>query len=175
MEDIFITIFTIIQSSFITFLQSTTFFVIKMLLAIYTTVLVVDVILLSYLSDVRGQLRKMRKGAASSRVLKRTDVREWLLIVDRLNSQDEKQYRAAILQADQFVYKSLEMQGYSGSNFAERLAQIPSGSFASLDVVRDAHSLCKKIIQDDDLRITKEQSKNALGVYEKFLKNLDVL
>jgi hypothetical protein len=35
--------------------------------------------------------------------------------------------------------------------------------------------LSKKIVQDEKLRITKEQAKNALIVYEKFLKEIDVL
>ena len=175
MEDIFITIWTAIQDGYFAFLQSKTFFVIKIFLVIYTTVLVVDVLLLAYLSDVRKQLRKLSRGAPNIKVAKKADMREWAAITDRLNSQDEKQYRAALLQADQFVYKSLETQGYSGSNFAERMAQIPPDSYASLEAARDVHTLVKQIIREDNLRITKEQAQNALGVYEKFLRNLDVL
>jgi len=175
MEDVFITIWTAVYDGYIIFLQSTTFFVIKIFLAIYTTVLVVDVLLLVYLSDVRNQLRKLKKGTSNTKVTKRADMREWSSIMDRLNSQDERQYRAAMLQADQFVYKSLETQGYSGVNFAERISQIPADSFASLEATRDVHALVKQIILKDDLRITKEQAQNALGVYEKFLRNLDIL
>jgi len=175
MEEIFITIWTAAQDGYMTFLQSTTFFVIKILLAIYTTVLVVDVLLLIYLGDVRSQLRSLRRGASSTKVAKKADIREWLSIEKRLKSQEEKQYRAAVLQADQFVYNSLETQGYSGMNFSERVSQIPPGSCASLDGARDVHSLAKQIILKDDLRITKEQAQNALGVYEKFLRNLDIL
>jgi len=175
MEEIFITIWTVTYDVYVAFLQSTTFFVIKIFLAIYTTVLVVDVLLLAYLSDVRGQLRKLRRGAPSTKVAKKADMREWSSITDRLSSQDEKQYRAALLQADQFVFKSLETQGYSGANFAERVSQIPPNSCSSLDAARDVHTLVKKIILEDELRITKEQAQNALGVYKKFLQNLDIL
>ena len=157
------------------FLESTVFFIIKIFLAIYTTVLVVDVILLMYLGDVRAQLRGLRKGTSNIKTTKRVEMREWAMISSRLNSQDEKQYRAAILEADQLVYKSLELQGYSGGNFAERIAQVPPGSFTALDIVRDVHELSKKIILDNKLRITKEHAQNALDVYEKFLKNLDIL
>ncbi len=175
MEEIFITIFTTIQEWYTLFLQSTTFFVIKIFLVIYSTVLIVDVMMLVYLSDVRNQLRKLQKGVSNIKATKKSDMREWASIMSRLKSQDEKQYRAALLQADQFVYKSLELQGYNGTNFAERLAQIPAGAYTSLDVVRDVHSLVKQIVAKDDLRITKEQAKNALGVYEIFLQALDVL
>ena len=166
---------TTVYDVFNTFLHSTTFFVVKIFLVIYTTVLVVDVILLMYLGNVRDQLRNMRMGSANVKTTKRKEHREWKVIVDRLDSGDEKQYRAAILEADHFVYKSLNVQGYNGSTFAERVAQIPAGSFSTLDIVRDVHALSKKIIHDKHLRITKEQAKNALDVYKKFLIDLDIL
>ena len=175
MEDILITIWTTLQNGYFAFLQSKTFFVIKIFLIIYTTVLVVDVLLLAYLSDVRKQLRKLVKGTANAKVTKKADIREWASIMDRLNSQDEKQYRAALLQADQFAYKSLETQGYSGANFAERIAQVPLDTCSSLETVRDVHTLVKQIVLKDDIRITKEQAQNALKIYEKFLQDIDVL
>ncbi len=175
MEEYFIILWEAIYNIVVAFLNSTVFFVIKIFLAIYTTVLVVDVILLMYLGNVRKQLRELRKGSGNVKITKRTDVSDWAMITNRLNSQDEKQYRAAILEADQMVYKSLEIQGYSGGNFAERIAQVPPDSFTALNVVRDVHVLSKKIILDDKLRITKDQAQNALDVYEKFLKNLDIL
>lgn len=175
MENIFVTIWTAIYEFFVAFWHSKAFFVIKIFLAIYTAVVIVDIILLMYLGDVRKQLRGMRMGTKNVKTSKREEQKRWKEIMDRLDAKDEQQYRAAILEADQFVYQSLEVQGYSGGNFAERIAQIPAGSFTSLDVVRDVHNLSKKIIQDDKLRITKEQAQNALDVYKKFMKELDVL
>lgn len=175
MEDFFVTMWTAIYEFFVAFWHSKIFFVIKIFLAIYTAVVIVDIILLMYLGNVRKQLRDLRMGTTSVKTSKRTEQKRWKEIMDRLDAKDEQQYRAAILEADQFVYQSLEVQGYSGGNFAERIAQIPSGSFTSLDIVRDVHNLSKKIIQDDELRITKEQAQNALDVYKKFMKELDIL
>ncbi len=175
MEDVFVTIWAAVQDGYFAFLHSRTFFVIKIFLVIYTTVLVVDVLLLAYLSDVRKQLRKLSRGVANTKVSKKADIREWTSIMDRLNSKDEKQYRVALLQADQFVYKSLETQGYNGTNFAERISQIPPNSYSALEAARDVHTLVTQIVRDNNFRITKEQAQNALGVYEKFLHNLDVL
>lgn len=175
MEDFFITMWTAIYEFFVAFWQSKVFFAIKIFLAIYTAVVIVDIILLMYLGDVRKQLRDLRMGTKNVKTSKRAEQKRWKEIMDRLDTKDEQQYKAAILEADQFVYQSLEVQGYSGGNFAERIAQIPVGSFTSLDIVRDAHQLSKKIIQDNELRITKEQAQNTLGVYKKFMKELDVL
>jgi hypothetical protein len=175
MEEIFGVIVSTIFGWGSGFFQSTTFFVIKVFLAIYSAVLIVDVILLVYLGNVPRQLRTMRKGAANVKVSKKPDQRKWDDIIKRLDSNEMNQYKAAILEADRFVFVALDLQGYGGDHFSERLAQLPEGSFTSLNAVRDVHTLSNKIIQDQNIVITKEQAKNALGVYEKFLKNLDVL
>ena len=175
MSDTIILIIATIQNYFLMFIHSWVFLLIKLFLMIYTTVLIVDVILLMYLGDVRKQLRALKMGAANVKVSKKPDQLRWRAIMKRLESDDERQYRAAILEADKFVYEAMAEQGYSGGNFAERIAQIPPGSFDTLDVVRDVHTLSKKIIFDDNVRITKQQAQNALAVYEQFLKDLDVL
>ncbi len=165
----------IARNYFHIFTHSTFFLVIKIFLVIYSTVLIVDVILLVHLGNVRKQLRSMRMGTSAKKTTKSTDVREWQAIMNRLTSHDEQQYLAAILEADRFVYRALEVHGYSGSNFSERLAQIPVGSFSSLPAVQDVHALSNMIIQKGAITITEEQTRNALGVYEKFLKNIDFL
>ncbi len=169
------TFLTIISEWFFAFADSTFFLMIKFFLAIYSAVLIVDVILLIHLGNVRNQLRAMHKGDSSVKTTKRQDIRIWNAIIERLNSDDEDQYKVAILEADQFVFKALEIQGYSGDNFAERLAQLPAGSFTSIGFVRDVHTLSNKIVQNTNVSVTQEQAKNALGVYEKFLKNIDYL
>ena len=175
MDDTIILVISTVQNLFYAFVHSVFFLVLKIFLMIYTTVLIVDVILLMYLGDVRKQLRAMKMGAANVKISKKPDQLKWRSIMERLETDDEKQYRAAILEADKFVYDSLAVQGYGGGNFAERIAQVPPGSFESLDVVRDVHALSKKIVFDDKVRITKEQAQNALTVYEQFLKDLDIL
>jgi hypothetical protein len=174
-EEFLLAIWDFIYTFVVTILQSKTFFVFKIFMAVYTTVLIVDVILLVYLGDMRKKMRELKKGASTIKTSKKSDVMKWQKIANRLLTDDEKQYRAAILEADQFVYEILEIQGYSGGNFAERISQIPPGSFSSLETIRVVHDLSRKIVLDEKLRITKEQAQNALNVYEKFLKETDVL
>jgi hypothetical protein len=175
MEDVLVTLGSTVQNLFVAFLHSGLFLFIKILLVIYSTVLIVDVILLIHLGDVRKQLRSMRMGTSAKKTSKKNDMREWSAIIDRLRSDDAKQYLVAILEADHFVYKSLDVQGYGGSTFSERLAHIPQGSLSSLDAVRDVHALSNKIVQKENVQITREQAKNALDVYEYFLQSIDVL
>jgi hypothetical protein len=174
-EDIITSVIATTTDTFQWFVDSTLFLVIKIFLVIYSTVLIVDVILLVYLGDVRKQVRSMRTGSSARKASKSADMREWHAIMQRAESTDAQQYLVAILEADRFVYRSLETQGYSGATFAERLSQVPRGSFTSLDAVRDVHQLSNKIVQDEKIVLTQEQARNALGVYQKFLEDIDIL
>lgn len=169
------TIFSLAQTLFTAFIGSTFFLVIKIFLVIYTTVLIVDIILLVHLGNVRKQWRQHRSGTSAIKASRAADQREWKSIMHRLSSDEVRQYAIAILEADRFVFRALEVQGYAGDTFAERLAHIPAGSFSSLSAVRDAHQLSNAIVQKQDLVLTKEQTENALGVYEKFLQDIDYL
>ena len=52
---------------------------------------------------------------------------------------------------------------------------IPAGSFSSLEAVRDVHQLSNAIVQKQNIVLTQEQTKNALGVFEKFLTDIEFL
>lgn len=174
-NEVWMTFFSTIDKIVVAFIGSTFFLVLKILLVIYTTVLIVDIILLIHLGNVRKQLRGLRTGTSALKVSRSADQREWRAIMQRISSDDPKQYAIALLEADRFVFRALEVQGYGGDTFAERLARIPGGSFSSLDAVRDAHHLSNMIVQKYEIVLTVEQTRNALGVYEKFLSDIDFL
>ena len=174
-SEVWLTIFSTGQTAFGAFTNSTFFIVLKLLLAIYTTVLIVDIILLIHLGNVRKQLRSLRTGTSALKASRSADQREWRAIMQRVTSIEEKQYAIAILEADRFTFRALEVQGYAGDTFAERISRIPAGSFSSLGAIQDAHQLSNAIVQKADMTLTQEQTKNALGVYEKFLKDIDFL
>ncbi len=168
-------VINVLTNGYLWVVHSTIFLIIKLFLAVYSAVLIVDVALLIYLGNVRNQLRNMRTGTSAMKTSKSSDVREWRAITKRLESNEPEQLLAAILEADRFVFAALDTQGYSGATFAERLNQIPMGSFTSLDIVRDVHALSNKIIQNPQLRVTQAQAQNAIDVYQRFLEDIDVL
>ncbi|MCK4636057.1 MAG: hypothetical protein KAT32_04280 [Candidatus Moranbacteria bacterium] len=156
------------------FTDSTFFLVIKIILILYITILLVDIILLVYLGDVRKRLREQFKGT-NIPISKKKKQKEWNLIKNRLKTGKDNEYKLAVLEADHIVEKSLEVAGYNGDNFSERLSQIPQNFFSHLDAVNEAHQLRNEIIRNDNVAITKEQAEKTVGTFESFLKTLDVL
>ena len=82
---------------------STPFLVLKILIAIYVTILLVDIILLIYLGDVKSQLRALRTGGYYKPTNEKETKRKWKKITKRLDDDDENQWKVAVLEADDVV------------------------------------------------------------------------
>ena len=175
MGDAFITVGEIAQAWYAAFTHSALFVGIKIFFVIYTTILVVDIILLIYLGDVKKQWRQQQTGSSVRKPSKKKERQIWADIMARVDTNDEDQFKAAILEADQFTYDRMGFQGYNGSTFSERLSQIPPGSFLATDAVRVAHQLSNAIVQKEHVTMTKEQAVNTLKIYERFLSDIDVI
>ncbi len=150
------------------------FFAFKVLAAIYTAVLLVDVILLIYLGDARKRLRQLRRGTNRIIYGPHKVKKLWNGIRKRLENDDEAQWKLAVLEADHLIDKELAQQGYHGDNFAERLAQIPEHAFSILPAVREAHAVRNHIIKDEDYELTHEEAKKTVKTFEQFLEDLGV-
>lgn len=163
----------ILSGLFDTFTHSWFFFGIKIFLAFYITVLLVDIILLIYLGDVRAQLRSHMYGTSKiGEKTKGQSRRDWETIFARLDKDDEGEWKLAVLEADHLIDKAMAAQGYHGDNFVERLSQIPQHAFMMLDDVRTAHTLRNRIIREGDFDVSQEQAHNAVDVFFDFLDNL---
>ncbi len=175
--DFFTTVTTIgetINMWYQTFTDSTFFFIVKIILIFYITILLVNIILLVYLSDVKKRLRQQLTGT-NIPISKKKKQKEWDLVKNRLKTGKANEYKLAILEADHLVEKALEDSGYNGDNFTERISQIPQHFSAHLESVTKAHQLRNEIIRNESVEITKEQVEDAVNIFEKFLKTLDVL
>ncbi len=175
MGDVFLTMWDLVQTWYVTFTDSALFVGVKVFFVIYTTILVVDIILLVYLGDIKRQWRQQQTGSSIRKPSKKKERQIWADIMARVETNDEQQFKAAILEADHFTYERMGFQGYNGSTFSERLAQIPPGSFLATDAMHVAHRLSNAIIQKENVTITKEQAQNTLKIYEQFLSDIDVI
>lgn len=175
MGDVFFAVGDVAREWYTAFIGSGFFVGVKIFFAIYTTILLVDIVLLVYLGDVKEQWRKQRTGSAVRKPSKKKERQVWAAILARTDGNDTDHFKAAILEADQFAYDRMDFQGYHGATFIERLSRIPAGTFSSLDAVRVAHQLSNAIVRKENVHITKEQAINTLKIYERFLRDIDVI
>lgn len=111
-----------------------------------------------------------RRSVGSRKATKR-----WRRISRRLRSGKEKEYKLAIVEADRFLDEVLKRIGYQGETMTARLEQIAVSSLSSIDSVRQAHTIRNTIMHEPDYDVTLDETKRVLGIYEKALREVEML
>src|SRR5687768_6776322 len=90
----------------------------KFFLFVYVLVLLVD------LRDLSADLKKVVFGAEKPLMSEKKARARWSKITERLESANDSQYKAAILEADAFASEILASIGYRGATMQEQLDQV---------------------------------------------------
>lgn len=144
-------------------------------LGFYTIVLFLDVVMLLFLRDISGDLKKTLYGAKRPIVAQSKFQRRWDGIETRLRTGNPSQYKAAVLEADALAEEMLSGAGFDGVNMGERLAAVREGQIESLEDLRLGHAMRNRIIQDPAFALSMEEAEAALGRYRRFFGELELL
>jgi len=164
----------------ITFYNSTFFDVIKFILGIYAVVLFIDIILLLIQRGLSSDLKETIHGMNIPKELVKDKHKnklkiQWEAIRKELESDNEDDYKAAVISADSIIDNLLKGMGYAGENMEQRLANIPDGQIENLDDLKLAHQVKKRIVEDSSFKIDRQAAHDTISSYEHFLKLFEVL
>ena len=174
MIDILLSIYNEVIAYVNLFLASTFFLVIKVIIAIYSAVLILNIILLTYLGDVRKRLRQLRYGTGNIPVQTKSEDQAWDEVSELLDTMDDQQWKIAVLKSEQIVDSELKRAGYAGENFLERVSQLPTGSSAVTEQVLQAHDVRNMIIRDESATVTHAQATDIVENMQSFLNDLGI-
>ena len=94
--------------------------------------------------------------------------RRWVRIVDHLNSDNESDWRLAILEADLVLEEMLEKMGYEGQTIADRLKGIEVSDFTTMNDAWEGHRVRNLIAHEGgDYRITNREARRVVSLFEK--------
>lgn len=168
----------IAYNDLIIFYHSGFFSLIKFLVGVYTIILFVDIILLVIKVGPGGSLRSTWTGmnVPQEFTTKKKKARKiWQDIRQKLESNNETDYKVAIIQADAFIDDLIGRMGYKGDNFGERLTNIPINHIVNIEGMKQAHETRNRIIHDESFVVSKEDAEIALGQFEELLKSYQVI
>jgi len=97
--------------------------------------------------------------------------KHWQKIAKIIESGNESQYKLAIVEADDFLYKTLEDRGYEGDTFEELLENSRKKMLPEFEDILFAHQIRNSIIYDSDYKLDLEVARRVLNSYEKAIKN----
>jgi hypothetical protein len=100
----------------------------------------------------------------------------WERIVAEINSDSDKNWRLAILEADIMLNELLDMQGYRGETLADKLRGVDRTRFNSIDVAWEAHRTRNKIAHESsDTPLDPREARQALSLYSKVFREFKVI
>lgn len=108
------------------------------------------------------------KGAAPVVTAKK---RMWDTIVQHAQSQNENDWRQAIMEADIMLDELLDAQGYRGETMGDKLKQVERSDFLSIDLAWEAHKVRNKIAHEGSAHsLSEREVRRVIALYEQVFK-----
>lgn len=98
----------------------------------------------------------------------------WLRVENGLDRNNPKSYVVAVMDADKVLDKALTEMGLSGKTMGEKLKKV-MGKFERPSATWEAHRLRNRLAHQEDVEISYEQAKHALGAFKQALKDLGAI
>ena len=106
----------------------------------------------------------------AARDVPRTQLR-WNRIVEESGSDNEQNWRLAILEADIMLNELLDNLGYKGETMADKMRQVERGDFNTIDLAWEAHRARNAIAhQGLGASISSREARRIIGLYEKIFR-----
>jgi len=93
-------------------------------------------------------------------------------IKKRIKTGKEDEFKLALLEADDFLYKTLEDKGYNGENFEELIKSAEKNILPSSSEILLAHDIRNSIVYNSNYKLDSETTKKLISDYEKAIRNL---
>lgn len=101
--------------------------------------------------------------------------KDWQKIKNRLETDMESEHKLAVIEADSMLNEILKEMGFGGESLGERLEKLTVASLPHIDEAREAHKIRNNIIHDPTYKLTLDEAKKIIIIYEKALTNLQAL
>jgi hypothetical protein len=101
---------------------------------------------------------------------------KWDRLVDLVSSENESDWRLAILEADTILDDMVDVMGYKGEGLGEKLKQIERSDFNTLDKAWDAHKVRNQIAHaGSDHVLTKREVRRVIDLYKQVFDEFEFI
>lgn len=96
----------------------------------------------------------------------------WQQVLKKLESENPADWNLAVIQADSIVDSILKEMGLPGDTMGDRMRTLDKGRLSSLDDLWEGHRIRNDIAHSPDRTISKHRAVQAIGLFEKVLKEM---
>lgn len=97
---------------------------------------------------------------------------KWDKLLEKIKSNDERDLRLAVIEADSLVDEILKSHGHIGKDMGERLKSFHSGEFEYIDDLWEAHKIRNRLAHEADFHLPLEEAQRLIEIYNKVLEEL---
>jgi hypothetical protein len=108
------------------------------------------------------------------RAIRKTGKR-WRRIMARMETGSEAEFKQAIIEADTILAETLERMNLPGDTTDQRLLQVTKTMITKVAELQQVHQVRNQIVHNPDYRISENEVKDVLEVYEAVFKELDLM
>lgn len=92
----------------------------------------------------------------------------WVHVMQLLESHSQGDWRQAIIESDIILEEMLEKMGYEGNSIGDKLKNVESSDFLTLNQAWEAHKIRNKIAHmGSEFRITQGEAKKVINLYQE--------
>jgi hypothetical protein len=99
----------------------------------------------------------------------------WQKIKARTESGLESEYKLAVIEADSLLDESLKRRGFNGETFGEKVEKLTDATIPNLNELLEAHKVRNSIVHDPAYKLTIDEVRKVLDIYEESLVELQAL
>ena len=99
----------------------------------------------------------------------------WEVVVSKIESKDADDYKKAVVLSEELFANVLKAANFSGENLEKKLSKIPDNQLEFKEDIIWAYKLKEKILADENFTVDREEAKRAVYVFERALKEMNVL
>jgi len=100
--------------------------------------------------------------------------KQWAKVLKRLDTGKEADYKLAVIEADDLLNDILKKMGYKGETMAKILEQLDANILSNIEQIWKVHKIRNNVVHDPDYKFSLEQAREALGIYEKTFRALEM-
>lgn len=154
------------------------FIAVKYFMIFLTVLLAVSIILIfirtqSFLKVDLGAI--MEKALEADKTSKIKWLERWENIISKVESDNSRDYKDAVVLAESFLDDILKIANFSGENIENRLKKIPDNQLEFKEDIIWAHKLKKRITSEENFEVDREEAKRAVYIFQRALKKMGVI
>ena len=106
---------------------------------------------------------------------RRRSLRGWKQILKRLQTNDQVQWKLAVLECDRILDDIIKASGFRGLTVHDRFKQITPDVLPNIEEIREAHKIRDRVTREPDFQLTRDLAAGIVAIYKKSFLELHLL